>query len=306
MEEEKKAKILDTAIELFRSKGYSAASMQDIAEACGMAKASIYKFYASKEELFAAAFVACHQTMLDQAAALDVDDVGRDLSPKEKLQRKIEFQLRYTIDNHLFMIDFKELPIAANEHFIAVWKRKKAALHAWRRELLIEAYGERIEPYIWDIVAIFRGIHIEYLAYVQQKVIALPMSELAAFIVGRLDALVADLLRTAPKPILDAGNAHVNYLNPSDPAARRAAVRRLLEGMEQAVRELPKPDETRAELGRVVAMLGEACGREPANPTLIRVLGAYLDAVPELRPLLRHLRYLLGEPGEHGASSLSP
>jgi len=305
MEEAKKTIILETAIDLFRSKGYSAASMQDIAEACGMAKASIYKFYASKEDLFTASFVACHQTMLDQAAALDGDDIGTSLAPKEKLRRKIEFQLRYTIANHLFMIDFKELPIATNEHFIAVWKRKKAALHAWRRELLIEAYGERIEPYIWDVVAIFRGIHIEYLAYVQQKVIALPMAELAAFIVDRLDALVADLLRTKPKPILDAGNAQVNYLNPSDPVARRATVRRLLEGMERIVRELPKPDDTRAELGRVVTMLGEECGREQANPTLIRVLDAYLNAVPELRPSLRHLRYLLGEPGEQEQSPLT-
>ena len=293
MEDSKKTKILDTAIELFRAKGYSAASMQDIAEACGMAKASIYKFFASKEELFTAAFVACHQTLLDRVAALEREDAWLSLSPKEKLRRKVEIQLEYTVENHLFMIDFKELPIATNEAFIAAWKRKKAALHAWRRELLIEAYGDRIEPYVWDIVAIFRGIHLEYLSFVQQKVIALPMSELAAFIVDRMDAVIGDMVRTKPKPVIEPYNAFYNYLNPSDEPARAETVRRLIDMMDERIGELSAPDDAKKELRQVASMLREECERNPANSTLIRVLSAYLDGIPDLRPYVRQLYNLL-------------
>ncbi|MBP1964360.1 TetR/AcrR family transcriptional regulator [Paenibacillus aceris] len=293
MVDSKKNKILDTAIELFRIKGYSAASMQDIAEACGMAKASIYKFFATKEELFTAAFVACHQTLLDQAAALDRVGAQLNLSSKEKLRRKIEFQLQYTVENHLFMIDFRELPITTNDQFIAAWKRKKNALHTWRRELLIETYGKQIEPYIWDVVAIFRGIHVEYLTYVQQKVIALPMSELAAFIVDRLDALIDDFIRTSPKPVIDESNTHFNYLNPSDTPARQTTVRQLFELMNVKIRELSKPDEVREELLKVSTMLNEECERQLPNPTLIRVFVSYLDIIPELRPYIRQLNYLI-------------
>lgn len=290
----KKTRILDTAIELFRTKGYSAASMQDIAEACGMAKASIYKFFASKEELFTAGFVACHQTLLERAAALDREGAQLRLPPKETLRRKVEFQLNYTLDNLVFMIDFKELPVATNEQFIAVWKRKKAALQNWRRELLLEAYGERLEPYIWDVVAIFRGIHIEYLSYVRQKVIALPMSELAGFIVDRLDALAEDLIRTKPKPVIDESNTFYNYLNPSDEPARAATVRQLIELLAGRIAQLPRPEDDRAELARVAEMLGDACERRPADPTLVRVLTAYLNGEPELRPYIRQLQLLLG------------
>lgn len=293
MVDSKKDKILNTAIELFRSKGYSAASMQDIAEACGMAKASIYKFFATKEELFTAAFVACHQILLDQAAALDRGGARLSLTPKEKLRRKIEFQLQYTVENHLFMIDFRELPITTNEQFIAAWKRKKNALHTWRRELLIETYGNQIVPYIWDIVAIFRGIHVEYLTYVQQKVIALPMSELAAFIVDRLDALIDDFIRTAPKPVIDESNTHFNYLNPSDSPARQATIDQLMALMTVKIDELSKPSEVREELKKVTSMLNEACTRQASNPILIKVFTSYLDAIPELRPYLRQLNYLL-------------
>lgn len=293
MVDSKKDKILNTAIELFRSKGYSAASMQDIAEACGMAKASIYKFFATKEELFTDAFVACHQILLDQAAALDRGGARLSLTPKEKLRRKIEFQLQYTVENHLFMIDFRELPITTNEQFIAAWKRKKNALHTWRRELLIETYGKQIEPYIWDIVAIFRGIHVEYLTYVQQKVIALPMSELASFIVDRLDALIDDFIRTAPKPVIAESNTHFNYLNPSDSPARQATIEQLMGLMTAKIDELSKPNEVREELKKVTAMLNDACTRQASNPTLIKVFISYLDVIPELRPHLRQLNYLL-------------
>ncbi|MFC5452865.1 TetR/AcrR family transcriptional regulator [Paenibacillus aestuarii] len=294
MEEMKKQKVLDTAMELFRLKGYSAASMQDIADACGMAKASIYKFFASKEELFTDAFAACHQNLLDQAAEMEREGARLHLSPRERLQRKIEFLFQYTVENHLFMLDFKELPITTNEHFIAAWKHKKRALHVWRRELLIEAYGDRIEPYIWDVVAIFRGIYIEYLGYVQQKVIALPMAELAAFIVDRMDALVDDLLRKSPRPVIDQLNTHFNYLHPSDAEMRQATLQQLIALIGGKIEQLSQPDAIREELGQVSVMLEAACGTEPANPTLIRVLAAYLDGYPELKPYLRQLHYLLG------------
>ena len=293
MEDAKQSVILEAAIGLFRAKGYSAASMQDMAEACGMSKASIYKFYASKEELFTAAFVSCHRTMLEQAAELDREGARRNWSPKEKLRRKIEFQFEYMVENHHLLVDLKDLPVSTNEHFIQAWKSKKTALHAWRREVLIEAYGERIEPFVWDVVAIFRGIHVEYWTYVKQKVIALPMSELSAYLVDRLDAVVEDLVRASPKPIIDRNNAFFNELNPSDTPSRQATVQQLIGFMADRLEGSSKPKDELEELRKVVALLGQACEREPRDFTLIRVFAAYLHAVPELRPFLRQLQYLL-------------
>ncbi|WP_181152847.1 TetR/AcrR family transcriptional regulator [Paenibacillus sp. AR247] len=56
MEQIKKQQIINTAMRIFKEKGYFAASMQDIAEACGMAKGSIYKVFPSKEDLFTGVF----------------------------------------------------------------------------------------------------------------------------------------------------------------------------------------------------------------------------------------------------------
>jgi AcrR family transcriptional regulator len=43
--------LLQEALQLFRSKGYHATSMADIAEKCGILKGSIYHYYPSKEAL---------------------------------------------------------------------------------------------------------------------------------------------------------------------------------------------------------------------------------------------------------------
>lgn len=52
-----KEDILTTGIEIFSEKGYQDTSVQDIAERCGMSKASFYSFFPSKEDIFIAVFM---------------------------------------------------------------------------------------------------------------------------------------------------------------------------------------------------------------------------------------------------------
>jgi len=51
MAEDTKARILETALELFARKGYLGTSMSDIAGQLGFTKAALYKHYASKQEI---------------------------------------------------------------------------------------------------------------------------------------------------------------------------------------------------------------------------------------------------------------
>ncbi|MBB6670420.1 TetR/AcrR family transcriptional regulator [Cohnella nanjingensis] len=293
MEDWRKDKILDVAMDLFRQKGYSATSMQDIAEACGMAKASIYKLFASKEELFTEVFVLCHQVLLAKAAELDRSGALLGLSPKEMLVRKIEFQLYYTLENHIFMMDLKELPLTGNELFVAAWKRKKSALLNWMKDLMLDKYGEPIEPYIWDVVTVFRGILIEYMRFALQKVISLPMADLAAFIVDRMDAVVGDLIRMRPRPVIDDAIARFNYLNPSDEQRRHGTAREFLREMESRILGMTLPEAVRREMAEVVGLIRKELELEQPNATLLRVLIVYFEAIPELKSDIRQLKLLL-------------
>ncbi|CAH1213694.1 hypothetical protein PAECIP111891_04012 [Paenibacillus allorhizoplanae] len=280
-------------MDLFREKGYSAASMQDIAEVGEVAKASIYKFYSSKEDLFTAAFLVCHQMLLEQASELDRSGMPSGSSPKEKLSRKIEFNLYYVLENHSFMIDFHELPIMENEPFVDAHKKMKTALLTWRKELLIETFGEQLEPYVWDAVLIFQGILHEYMNGVLRKVISLPIADLADFIVDRMEAVVQDLIRTAPKSIVGEGIVRSNHLERKDQEARKGTVRDFLTAMEERIQELPLSEISRMELKEVVGLLHKEVLMDKPNLTLLRVLKAHLEAVPELRSYLRQLKLLL-------------
>ncbi|WP_171056032.1 TetR/AcrR family transcriptional regulator [Paenibacillus sinopodophylli] len=293
MKDIKKAQILDTAIDLFRSKGYSATSMQDIAEACEVAKASIYKCFTSKEDLFTAAFVACHQTLLEQAAELERSGMAFGLFSKDKLSRQIEFYLYYILENHLFMVEFSELPITENESFIEARKKMQAALLIWRKEMLIEAFSEQLEPYIWDAVMLFQGILHEYMKGVLLKVISQPIPALAVYIVDRMEAVVHDLIQTAPQSIAGEWIIEGGLSGHNDPAARKGTINEFLTAMVERIHTLPLSATSRTELIEVVGLLRREIQSEKPDLTLLRVLKGHLEAVPELRSYLRQLRLLL-------------
>lgn len=71
--EKKRAEIVDAAGNLFRAHGYGVTSMAMIAAACGASKNTLYRYFSSKDEVFAAYVVAAgrdHRDMLDQALPL--------------------------------------------------------------------------------------------------------------------------------------------------------------------------------------------------------------------------------------------
>ncbi|MCU6795655.1 TetR/AcrR family transcriptional regulator [Paenibacillus sp. WQ 127069] len=290
LEEMKKRQILHTAKAVFIEKGYFSASMKDIAEACGMAKGSIYKIFDSKEDLFTAVFEDCHLIMFELARELDRQQ--GDVTPMERLRRRIEFQLQYTLENYFFLSEFKELPITSNEKFVTVWKKKRATMLTWHRDCFYEAYGNRIETYIWDIVAIFRGQLREYITYAHQKVIALPMAELALFLVERMDAIVNDILLKQGKPVLNESSIYFNHINPIDSHTQKQSIHDFLLAVASRIQELPKPEHVRHELQEVVDLLQREFKQDIPNKTLVHVYTTFLETVVELRPYVRQL-YLM-------------
>ncbi|GED67038.1 hypothetical protein BRE01_07400 [Brevibacillus reuszeri] len=293
MEDVKKQQILHVAMGVFKEKGYTSSSMQEIAEACGMAKGSIYKIFPSKEDLFTAVFELCHQGMFEKASQLDSAGKREGLTPKEQLLRKIEFQLQYMLENYFFMVEFKELPIKDNETFQAAWKKKRATLLTWHKNGFLEAYGAEISPYIWDVVAIFRGLLKEYLFYVMQKGLSLTMSDLAHFLIERMNAVVADMLDTKPKAILNETNIYFNSLNPISLQTQQLTIHEFLQVISLKISELQKPANLRQELQEVVHILQKELALETPNKTLVNVCLSYLEAVSELKPLARQLTYML-------------
>ena len=87
--------IIDAAVEVFSSKGFAAASVQDVADAVGLLKGSLYHYISSKEELLFRIFDESHRqgsAIIDEVSALD-------LPPLERLHAYFERYVHWYLDN---------------------------------------------------------------------------------------------------------------------------------------------------------------------------------------------------------------
>ncbi len=87
----RRAEIHDTAAQLFREKGYHATRIQDVAEALGMQKGSLYYYIGSKEDLLRGIVEAPIEQMIADAREV----LATGYPPDQKLVRVIEVHLRH-------------------------------------------------------------------------------------------------------------------------------------------------------------------------------------------------------------------
>jgi AcrR family transcriptional regulator len=122
--------IIQAAAQIFRQKGYHAASMQDIADAVGLQKASLYHHVDSKQDILLA--------ILYQVLDLLIEDleqvVESDLSPDEKLRRAMHVYVqRLTKESDLasvLLFDYRSLDPSLRSRQNA---RRDAYENLWRQ-----------------------------------------------------------------------------------------------------------------------------------------------------------------------------
>src|SRR3990172_2645703 len=115
-----RSEIISAAAQIFRVKGYQAASMQDIADAVHLQKASLYHHVESKQEILL--------TILNQALDLLIADMqvvlGSDLPSDEKLREAIRVYVS-RLDEKI--TSFALLGI---QNWMITWSRRSGGLKA--------------------------------------------------------------------------------------------------------------------------------------------------------------------------------
>jgi len=71
--DERAAELLNAATKVFVAKGYAETTMTDIGEAAGVARANIYWYFASKDEIFAAAMSELYSSEFAELKDRDAD-----------------------------------------------------------------------------------------------------------------------------------------------------------------------------------------------------------------------------------------
>lgn len=87
--------MMAASLQLFARNGYAATTVQDIADATGVLKGSIYHYISSKEDLLFKIFLDAHV----EADALMRDILALDVSPLERLRTYLERTLHTTLHN---------------------------------------------------------------------------------------------------------------------------------------------------------------------------------------------------------------
>ncbi|MCE3550875.1 TetR/AcrR family transcriptional regulator [Pseudonocardia sp. RS11V-5] len=113
--------IVDVAAELFRRKGYAATSINDIAEAAGLMKGSLYHYINSKEDLLSAIVDQAHHN----TASLGEELLAADATAEDKLRFVVRRHLRGTEQNQTkIQVLYREFPVLPAERFAEVIRRR--------------------------------------------------------------------------------------------------------------------------------------------------------------------------------------
>ncbi|MCF7549411.1 TetR/AcrR family transcriptional regulator [Pseudonocardia sp. WMMC193] len=133
-------RILEAAAELFRSQGYAATSVAEVAAAAGLLKGSVYHYIRTKEDLLAAIIEEAHAG----TGQLGEELRASQASAVEKLRTVIERHLRGTEKNLVqVQVLFREFSTLPPERFAAVVERRDTYERAVR-ELVRQGQAEGV------------------------------------------------------------------------------------------------------------------------------------------------------------------
>lgn len=117
-EKNMRSEILEVTAQLFRKKGFTGTSMQDIAKEVGILKGSIYYYFNSKNEIFREVLNNGINPVIKKAELV----VAEKITPKEKLRKLIHYHMDYIMDHNFSLVIFfqerEKLPATQMEKYL--------------------------------------------------------------------------------------------------------------------------------------------------------------------------------------------
>ena len=93
--------------------------------------------------------------------------------------------------------------------------RMKLESHAFYRNSLLSIYGDKVMPYLLDLVIMVEGICRGYLELIILQAPEIDLSYVSAFILKRVDDLVDGLVKSSEEPVLHEEKLENFFVNQS-------------------------------------------------------------------------------------------
>ncbi|MDO4535248.1 MAG: TetR/AcrR family transcriptional regulator [Clostridium perfringens] len=185
---EKKKDIMDATLHLFSVNGYTETSMQDIASYCNISKATIYKFFKSKEELLAYIVKYLHEETIN---ILNEINSNNSLNSKEKFEKKIFLLFNDFVSKKDFAMSLIESDKSFKNTVVEdAFDNGKKLFYSWLKDAICEYFGDSVNSIILDLTCVLNGILREFItASMFDKLIIDDFNKLSTFIVDSLIAV---------------------------------------------------------------------------------------------------------------------
>jgi AcrR family transcriptional regulator len=284
-----KQKIMESAMRHFSEKGYEATSIQEIADDCGIAKGSLYKFFQSKEDLLIELHYGQQKTLYDEIDRIRAD---RALSLREAFIRETEFHFEFFMQNKFIMREIKEMSSTSGKIAPFLLRLRSKLLSNCKDGLLVYL-GKEMEPNIWDMVAIYTGIMREFMILLVFENKLLHIKEVSIFLVDRMEEMASSIHHKQYKPILqDAMMNEIIELGAEYSLSVAEHRTSLLQTLCSTIMELTATNYRKTELQEAVTLLREQFDNKQPKAVMIKALLNFLGEEHSLKGIVRQLEQL--------------
>lgn len=121
--------ILEAAAQVFRQKGFHGASMQDIAKAVSLQKASLYHHVSSKQEILLALLDRALELLLERISAISVQEIPADKKLREMIRAYLQILTENTDLSAVLLFEHRSLErkqharhVPNRDKFEALWR----------------------------------------------------------------------------------------------------------------------------------------------------------------------------------------
>lgn len=189
MTEEKKQFILNKSMHLFSERGFYKTSVQDIAEACRMSKASIYKYFENKEDILLNIATHNRDQMIASSEAIQMDT---SLTPREAFKAKVMEEIRGFIGKREFIYMLQQAKPQQSQRVNELMNQSYGILLNWHKNMLLEGFGSDVQSNIWDVTILFKGFTREItLLLDKKKEEDVDYEAIAEFVASGIEAVIA-------------------------------------------------------------------------------------------------------------------
>lgn len=192
---EKEKVIIEAAIKLYATKGFSSTSIQEIVTESGISKGAFYLYFKSKDALL----IAILEYYFDYIQKnLEVYE-QENLPPREKFSKQLTALFNTMLEHKEFIImQSREQAIPLNEEVKALMFRKHYEALVFYQQSLLAIYGKNTEPHLWDMALILEGLINSYMRLLFFNQERYEINELVEYILRRMDSVVAGLQGEQP------------------------------------------------------------------------------------------------------------